>query len=452
MVSSDDSQVDALVIRGPIPLMLTSNLLKDAMGKAVRGPALPLALLVNGSFFYFAGFYALDLKPFSYLTGCYYILLIFWALVLLVREAKGKLLFRIHAVDVLFSLFVAIVLGSILLHGVQGHSKQLLYILVLVVLPYFCGRVCRLDNVMPFMVAIIATSIAGLLFAVFNTVAEPKVVLSWVRPVFFGFNHTTLLLGFLLGTLIVLAVVHLLFEKNNEPLSVRVIAWCTIAVSLFSLIFIACRGALLAGLVTSLLFIIMAYWVSWRRRLLIAFGLAALTVTAYGVMPKPAAQMRQALLPVLEVRSEKFINCNQIKNSQNSAEIRLFLWGEAVRFFKESPFIGIGAGRFGDRSCLKNGFPHSPLIQAFAELGLVGGALFLAYIGVIFCGLLSIIRNSQFDEMERRLVSYVFALWFLYLLISNLYGDYFRDTSFSLSSGIAVAIIAGFRKKESVNG
>ena len=136
----------------------------------------------------------------------------------------------------------------------------------------------------------------------------------------------------------------------------------------------------------------MAYWVSWRRRLLIVFCLAALTVSAYGVMPKPAAQMKQIFLPLLEVRSEKFRNYNEIKNSPNSAEIRLFLWGEAVRFFKESPFIGIGAGRFGERSCLKNAFPHSPLLQAFAELGLVGGFLFLSYIGTIFCRLLSIIR------------------------------------------------------------
>ena len=126
MVSSDDSQVDALVIRGPIPLMLTSNLLKDAMGKAVRGPALPLALLVNGSFFYFAGLSALDLKPFSYVTGGYYILVISWALMLLVRGAKGKLVLRIHAVDVLLSLFVAIIVGSIMLHWVQGQSKNLM--------------------------------------------------------------------------------------------------------------------------------------------------------------------------------------------------------------------------------------------------------------------------------------------------------------------------------------
>ena len=81
-----------------------------------------------------------------------------------------------------------------------------------------------------------------------------------------------------------------------------------------------------------------------------------------------------------------------------------------------------------------------------------GGFLFLSYIGAIFCRLRSIIRNSLFNEMERRLVSYVFAPWFLYLLISNLYGDYFRDTSFSLFSGIAVAIIAGFQKKESMRG
>lgn len=443
--------MDALAIGGPILLMLTSDLLKNAMDKAVRGPALPLAILVNGSFFYFAGCYALDLEPFSYLTGGYYVLLILWALVLLVREAKGKLLFRIHVVDVLFSLFVATVLWSMVFNWVQGHSKHLLYLFVLVVLPYLCGRICRLDNVIPFMATIVATSMAGLLLAVIYTLAEPELALSWVRPVFFGFYHTTLLMGFLLGTLIVLAVVHLLFEENDGSLRVRVIAWCTIAVSLFSIIYISCRGALLSCLVTALSFLIMADWVSWRRRLLIFFGLAVLIATAYVVMPKPAAQMSQTLLPILEARSAKLRNYDYIRNSPNSTEIRLFLWGEAVGFFKESPFIGIGAGRFDDRSRLKY-CPHSPLIQAFAELGLVGGSLFLSYVGAIFCGLLSIIRNSRFNGMERRLVCYTFALWFLYLVISNLYGDYFKDTAFSLFSGLAVAIISGTQKKESVNG
>lgn len=58
----------------------------------------------------------------------------------------------------------------------------------------------------------------------------------------------------------------------------------------------------------------------------------------------------------------------------SSVAIRRVLYGEAVDLALAHPLTGIGASKCGFYSCGGWGaYPHSTFLQAFAELGVVGG-------------------------------------------------------------------------------
>ena len=68
---------------------------------------------------------------------------------------------------------------------------------------------------------------------------------------------------------------------------------------------------------------------------------------------------------------------------------RLAVWKRGMSYAADHPLLGVGAGNFeiaegaslsGERG--KWSAPHNAYIQAFADLGIVGGVLFLSLIGV----------------------------------------------------------------------
>lgn len=65
----------------------------------------------------------------------------------------------------------------------------------------------------------------------------------------------------------------------------------------------------------------------------------------------------------------------------NSFAIRMELFRDAWEQFKLHPWFGKGAGAFGQQSCWKDvvAHPHNVILQALAELGLLG-AIVLASI------------------------------------------------------------------------
>jgi O-Antigen ligase len=63
-----------------------------------------------------------------------------------------------------------------------------------------------------------------------------------------------------------------------------------------------------------------------------------------------------------------------LSNSDDTAQHRIRLWREGMVLLEQAPAFGIGAGRFEDEAGL---VAHNSFVHAFAELGLLGGSLFL---------------------------------------------------------------------------
>jgi len=415
---------------------------KNMITRIFSGPAFPLAFLINGSFFYFAFFHIIGAKPNPYLTGGYYCALIGWAFFVLIKKDR-HVSFRFHYIDLFFFLFIFFIFASFILRGLEGNQKQLIYLFVFVLFPYVCGRLISLSDVALFLSAIFLIGVVGLILAAIDTIVEWNDVMSWVRPFFFGFNHTTLLVGFLLGSIILLSTFYfMLSEKQLFGFRSTLVFWGILLISVGSLIFIKCRGVLIATLVISICGCILLYWVSWKRRIVVALGLVGLVVFFFNIMPSSLCFIRQAKktvefgMSIPEVSSPESLNIYE-----NSLAMRFLLWNEATRMFAENPIIGVGAGCFADHSTIENAFPHSTIIQSLAELGILGASLFLIYVAQIFFSMVIMFRYGRYEYSLQKKSVLIFSLWFFYFMIDQIYGDYLRNIAFTILSGMSVSMI-----------
>lgn len=116
----------------------------------------------------------------------------------------------------------------------------------------------------------------------------------------------------------------------------------------YSLSLTRSRGGFLA-LLAGLLALCQARF-GWRKTLLLAgAGLPALFVLFAG---------RQTSLSTAE----------------GTGQDRIQLWSEGLGMFREAPLFGVGQGEYADRAGL---VAHNSFVHCYAELGLLGGTLFL---------------------------------------------------------------------------
>jgi hypothetical protein len=73
-------------------------------------------------------------------------------------------------------------------------------------------------------------------------------------------------------------------------------------------------------------------------------------------------------------------------SGEDTGQSRIQLWSEGLEFFRESPAFGIGQGMFAER-CSDKLVAHNSFLHCFAELGFLGGSLFLGAFTTALLGL-----------------------------------------------------------------
>ena len=98
-----------------------------------------------------------------------------------------------------------------------------------------------------------------------------------------------------------------------------------------------------------------------------------------------------------------------ISTKENTAHSRIGLWSDGLEFFKSNPIFGIGSGMY---HILDRHVAHNAYVHAYAEMGLLGGGVF---VGAIFFALWAVYRmGSVHTEIEdinlRRAQPFMMAL------------------------------------------
>ncbi|MBN2642040.1 MAG: O-antigen ligase family protein [Victivallales bacterium] len=356
--------------------------------------------------------------------------------------------------DTLFVVFVLLVSFSLILNGSIGEIEKKIasYLPFMVVTPYLCGRLMHMSDISALKRIIIFAGIAILPFLVIDRLTSP--VRGSGHWPFFDHDHSAILIGALLS-ISAIAMSTIILDKPNDRKKRKTLEIFVLYIFLWIitafLVWITARGWLLAGILGIATTCLLARQsVIWKRfgLLISVLAIAALCLSilpkvdpqSYNVYAMPMKLTQQAKGPILGETTKGPIlgesSCKPLQQGISSFAIRWVLYKESLEIFRTNPIWGIGAGRFGDRSCAgPGGFPHSTILQTFAEMGFVGGGLFIGML--IIAGITMIIPFLR-PKIMTNCAEYVFvfALYLTFLFADQIYGNYIMSTGTWLTMGI----------------
>jgi hypothetical protein len=403
-------------------------------------------------------------------TVVFYLVPLVWVSMIIWRRRGIQL--GIGRIDILFALFVLVVLvSSSATQGgfVETTRKYILYMPFMMVIPYICGRLMRVPDIAPLLRITMVAGLAMLPLLLLDrfTSTGPNAG----RWPFFGLDHGALLVGALLASTLISLCVRILDlrnidERNNRPR--QIFLYVLLGLTTAFLVWVTARGWLLAGLAGVAVACLSArHQLIWKRTAPLV-AVVAMVGLSMAALPKLDSQFgslyamttdmssqpvsyfgedRPVLGDAVPVHGEAVpvlgeASCQPIKEGTNSIAIRWVLYQEAMAMFLANPILGVGAARFGEQSCTgPKGFPHSTILQGFAELGIIGGGLL---IGMLVLAVITLLRPFLSVRHGSNWSADAFVLAFLamFLGVDQVYGNYFMSVGSWLMLGIAASIRA----------
>jgi len=432
---------------------------------SLYSPAYPAAWLLFGMLFTSAVAHFAAMPWPRVATVAVYAAPLAWVSVLAWRVRRH--IRSVTALDVLFAGFVLLVSASLVFQGenLGEAGRYLRYLPFMMVTPYLYGRLMRVPDIALFMRVILIAGVSLmplLLLDRFTSVGREG-----GRWPFFGQDHGALLAGTLLAVSLIVLCVRALYCRNPRERNYRLgqfIRYGAIGLMAVFLVWLTARGFLLASLVGVAVTCLSArHHPIWRRVGLLA-GVLIIVGLSLSILPKVDPYFaRMAAVPMdIGSLTESVpdatgpilgeASCQPFKEGNNSVAMRWVLCREAVAMFVANPYMGVGATRFGGHSCAgPKGFPHSVILQGFAELGLFGGGL-LAWLFVLSAVTLlrPFYQNGQ--EANWPANSFILALFAVFLVADQVYGNYVMSVGTWLILGIAASMRSKIRQRTVSHG
>lgn len=429
-------------------------------------PALPAAAHLLGMVF------CLALAQFSGLhwqrsaTITLYGVLFVWVALLAWRQRR--LWIQFGMIDALFLAFILLVLASLAMQGISspGAQKYGRYLPFMAIVPYVCGRLMRPRDVHLLSSIIAAAAPVMFMLLAIDYWQHAEAYHARSRIPFFGHYYAPLLIGALLaGSLIVFSFRSLTegAADSSQPLLRREVSLVASGLVMMAMVWIVARGALLAGMLGTICVVLTVRHVSLSRRFVFLLYLAVIVSLTSFSLPKPQAHLYQAHLytDVLTMPDSSDVgalqpatlasetisepikgkaSCRPLEQGTNSVAIRWMLYQEAGEMFVQSPWWGVGAASFGRYSCTGvMGYPHSTILQAFAELGVIGG---LVFVWLMFAAFIRFFQKAvKVNATHSAQAAQLALAWFMmYLVAYQISGNYFTAAGFYLLAGVAAGM------------
>jgi len=446
-------------------------------------PAYPAAWLLFGMLFALAVAHFMAIPWPQLASVAFYAVALVWVSVLAWRERRN--FWPVTALDVLFVGFVLLVSASLVFQGgFWGESgKFARYLPFMVGIPYLCGRLMREGDIEHFSRIVLYAGLAVLPLLLLDRAVSPDQ--GGERWAFFGQGHGALLVGALLAAALIALCVRGAASRNPDgsPRS-RLFHYGLIGLVTGFLVWVSARGWLMAAIAGLAVLVLSEYRHRGLRGTYLRYLVYVIAVVLLSlvVLPRASNQFYAKLLtmpPQLVAPTRVAVpthmagrvwvagaaqeathahaadpilgasSCRPFKEGDNSVTIRWVLYREAVAMFVQSPILGVGAARFGERSCAGiQGYPHSTILQGFSELGLIGGGLFL---GLLSLAALTLARRfivaKNVMHSNPTTGPFALALFAAFLLADQIYGNYFMATGMCLMLGVAASMSAQQRKQ-----
>lgn len=358
---------------------------------------------------------------------------------------------RLTAIDIAMTSFALVLIASFAISGLGSTSAASLNIATFVVLPYVAGRFLdrtALDRQLNFLVWIAAMAV---LLTVAGLLSLPETELMSDRlKTLFTIPDTSSLAGVssiphastALGLLVILWISVLSAPTSLETETTDFLHISLIGAAIWLLLFLALRGAIIAALLVGAIQLLAGRG-SMNRRIVLLLLFASAVGASYTTLPED----RERHLGQLSIVGQQSINEPNYSVKGNSIATRIELFRNAVTRVREAPWFGVGAGNIGIAGDCKSceGFlsPHSTILQAFAELGLIGGISFLSFIAII---IYEVVRIQLQDAGEVQSLGWLLAtVWCFFVLLDQFSGNYFSGYHFFAVSGMISSLVSTSR-------
>ena len=423
------------------------------LSPSLYSPAYPAAWLLFGMLFALAVAHFVAMPWPRLATVAVYAVPLAWVSVLAWRERWH--IRSVSTLDMLFVGFVLLVSASLVFqeNGLGEAGKYVRYLPFMAVIPYFCGRLMRMSDVALFMRVILIAGMTLMPLLLIDRFVSPG--REWGRWPFFGQDHGALLAGALLAASLIALCVRVLGcpspgARSDSPR--RLAYFGLIGLVTVFLVWVTARGWLLAGLAGVAVTCLSARHHSIAKRVGLLAAVLAMVGLSLSALPKldpyfgrmyaVPMDLGSSTKPVLGAAGPILgeASCQPFKEGNNSVAMRWVLYREGVAMLVAHPYMGVGAARFGEFSCTgSGGFPHSVILQGFAELGLFGGGLLA---GLFALATVTLLRPFLPDRQEANWSAdaFVLALFTAILVADQIYGNYFMSAGTWLMVGIAASM------------
>lgn len=434
----------------------------------MKSPAAPSAAILYGIVFLFAIAYYLNIPWKRAYTITFYVGVFVWSSVVVYYRFK-EWRPSPNRIDSLFVAFLATILLSAAINWWEGTIQYLKLMPVFFLAPYLLGRSMRAED----------GYLLRNILIVMGILLMPQILPEYLRilkygypysdspgPILFGQGHGVMLSGLLLSATFLSLISVLLSPtgSHSSPLMVlaksRYFIYALLAAIVVTVGWISSRGSILAGaLGVSILLLLSPS--STRRRKFEMFLVVALALTLavahtlqrksnweyYAAVLKPPATVESvagnflAGSSRLEMQKGSILGEAACTRIVDSVSDRWVHYQQAISLFLAKPLIGIGANHYGFYACTGAGsFPHSTLLQVFAELGVVVG---VAYCALILMTLHGLMRSRQRfgSPPEKPVWSWFVAFSAMQVLIAQLNGNYFVSAGLYFVMGVAASVL-----------
>jgi hypothetical protein len=413
-------------------------------------PALPAAGLLYGMLFCLAIAHLMGWMWSPLATKIFYGALFSW--VVMLAWQSRHLLRTAGLTDIIYGLFVLGVLISLLAHGRVDFvvGKYLQFVPVMVVLPYILGRIMTPGDARLLVPIFVWAGPLALLLAFIDYYRNHESMTAGPRWIFFGVDHSPLLISFVLSASLIASTFMLFTQRRAAWRQAALLVVQSICVA--ALVFVAARGVLLGSLLGLAFLMLAMRGVSVVRRAGFLLYLSAMLVFSFFVLPNPQSEHYAKLMtdPNMVYKTSSGANtaasgatpilgeaaCSPFKEGQNSVAMRWVLYKEAVSIFQGSPWVGVGASLFGRHSCTgMGGYPHSTILQSFAELGVAGGLLFA---GLMACAMTGSLQRT--GGSKHWMMPLILGMFVQYLATDQFYGNYLMAAGTYFWVGVAASM------------
>lgn len=347
----------------------------------------------------------------------------------------------ITAIDVAFCLVSVLLAVHLKVFTLHAGLRDWALLVTFWIGPYAAARLVSAPDITRFLKILGAITLTVSAAAIAWQFSLQLTAGDNLRPVMLGLNHGVLIVALALGMSVVIQASGASGKGSIATWTRPMIAALVTA----ALVVLGARGVVIATIATALL-MVLAPNRDGRRGRIVVFAAILVGATLALILNHVARDfMVRTYLP-LEPPAGAGVpglgrvsreECDQLNKMVDSTPIRIWLFQRGFLLFQETPVFGIGLENFAAYTC-PGSFPHSTILQAFVEMGAVGGIAYVLLLGTAIFLLIALTTNRLPCTSRPAIV--VLALLLFFIVLDQFYGRILLSSTAGLLLGFSASL------------